>query len=166
MDEQKNEITVYDTINTLSKKIGIDDGNDKTIIEVELTDKPEIKSLNLKSGSWEGKEPWFVIDEKNKIHAMVSIDTLAKMVENLKNLGRENFELRLEKTIWKNLPVDFGDVWVVAMDEVKKMAKKSENAQAIKVDIEKLVENIKHTHPSLFVDLKGIYNNMTYHEIR
>ncbi|MDR0407488.1 MAG: DUF2603 domain-containing protein [Campylobacteraceae bacterium] len=160
MNENKNEITVYDKINTISKNIGINDKEDKTILEVELTDNPDVKSLNLKSGSWEAKEPWFVIDEKQKIHTMVSLDTLTKMVENLKTLGQENFELKLEKTIWKHLPVDFGDVWVVAMDEIRSMAKKSNNTQAVKIDIEKLIGNIKKTHPSLFVDLKGIYNNI------
>jgi hypothetical protein len=159
MDENKNEITLYDRIDTISKNIGIGDKDDKTILEVELTDNPDVKSLNLKSGSWESKEPWFVIDEKKKIHALVSLDTLTKMIENLKTFGQENFELRLEKTIWKHLPVDFGDVWVVAMDEIKNMAKKSDNVQAVRIDIERLVENIKKKHPSLFVDLKGIYNN-------
>jgi hypothetical protein len=163
MDENKNEVTIYDKINTISKKIGIDDKDDKTILEVELTDNPDVKSLNLKSGSWEAKEPWFVIDEKQQIHTMVSLDTLTKMVENLKSLGQENFELKLEKTIWKHLPVDFGDVWVVAMDEIRNMAKKSDNAQAVKIDIEKLIGNIKKKHPSLFVDLKGIYNNIAPH---
>ncbi|MDR1285671.1 MAG: DUF2603 domain-containing protein [Campylobacteraceae bacterium] len=160
MDESKNEITVYDKINTISKNIGINDKDDKTILEVELTDNPDVKSLNLKSGSWEAKEPWFVIDEKKKIHTMVSLDTLTRMIENLKTLGQENFELKLEKTIWKHLPVDFGDVWVVAMDEIRRMAKKSDNTQAVKIDIEKLIGNIKKAHPSLFVDLKGIYSNI------
>ncbi|MDR1975849.1 MAG: DUF2603 domain-containing protein [Campylobacteraceae bacterium] len=159
--EKKNEIAIYDKIDKLSKKIGIEDEGNKTILEVELTDNPDIKSLSLKSGSWEAKEPWFVIDEKKKIHTLISLDTLTKMVENLKTMGQENFELKLEKTIWKHLPVDFGDVWVVAMDEIRHMAKNSQNAQAVKLDIEKLVANIKKKHPSLFVDLKGLYNNMT-----
>lgn len=162
--ENGNEITVYDKIDKLSKKIGIENEDGKTILEVELTDNPDIKSLSLKSGSWGAKEPWFVIDEKKKIHALVSLDTLTKMVENLKGLGQENFELKLEKTIWKHLPVDFGDVWVVAMDEIKNMAKTSQNAQAVKLDIEKLVSNIKKKHPSLFVDLKGLYD-ITQHDI-
>ncbi|MDR1615167.1 MAG: DUF2603 domain-containing protein [Campylobacteraceae bacterium] len=156
--ENENKIAIYDEIDKISKKTGIDDESIKTILEVEITDNPDIKSLILKSGSWEAKEPWFVIDEKKKIHALISIDTLTKMVENLKTLGQENFELKLEKTIWKHLPVDFGDVWVVAMDEIKNMAKTSQNAQAVKVDIEKLIANIKKKHPSLFVDLKGLYN--------
>jgi hypothetical protein len=160
MNETKNKVTPYDEINALSKKIGIEDKDGKTILEVELTDNPDIKSLSLKSGSWEAKEPWFVIDEKKKIHAMISLDTLTKMVENLKTLGQENFELKLEKTIWKYLPIDFGDVWVVAMDEIKNMAQNSKNAQAVKLDIDKLVSDIKRKHPSLFVDLRGLHNNM------
>lgn len=169
MSEEKNEVTLYDaaidTIDTISKKIGIDEES-KTVLEVETTDNPDIKSLSLKSGSWEGKEPWFVIDEKKKIHAMLSVDTLSRMVENLKTLGQENFELRLEKTIWKNLPVDFGDVWVVAMDEIKNIAQNSKNAHSVKLDIDKLISNIKQKHPSLFVDIKGLYNNIVTHEIR
>ncbi|MFV0482218.1 MAG: DUF2603 domain-containing protein [Campylobacteraceae bacterium] len=156
--EKKNELTVYDKIDNLAKKIGIDSG--KTVLEVETTDNPDVKQVSLKSGSWEAAEPWFVIDEKKKVHALVSMDTLTKMVENLKNSNQENFDLKLERTIWKNFPVDFGDVWVVAMDEIKNMAKKSKDAKAIKIDLDRLVGDIKKKHPALFVDINAIQDNM------
>ncbi len=50
-----NELSVFEIINEISKDIGLD--GDKTVIEIEKTDNPDIKKLNLMSGSWSAKEP-------------------------------------------------------------------------------------------------------------
>lgn len=157
--ESKSEVTLYEKIDTISKKIGLEDSG-KTILEVATTDNLEVKEVHLKSGTWEDGEPWFVIDENKKLHALVSIDTLTKMINSLKNLNQDNFDLKLERTIWQHFPIDFGDVWVVAMDEIKNMAKKSDKAHSVKIDLNKLVSDIKKKYPSLFIDINAIHNNM------
>lgn len=156
--DNHNNLLIYKKIDAISKKIGFSDKNEKTIIEIEETDNPDVKNIKLTKGSWDTREPWFAIDENRKIHALLSMETLLKIMEALKMTQQENFNLKLEKTIWQNIPIDFQDVWVVAMDEIKKIAGTSQESQkSISIDIEKLVQNIKKEHPNLFLDLKNIH---------
>jgi len=151
-----NDLSVFEMINIISKDIGLD--GDKTVIEIENTDNPEVKKLNLKSGSWNAKEPWFVVDENQKLHTMMSINSVNKIVENFRSTQEENFNLKLEKTIWQNIPIDFQDVWAVAMDEIKSMAThKDKDTKVINVDLEELITKIKAEHPNLFLNLKDLH---------
>lgn len=159
MNEKNKELAIYEKIDNVSKNIGLGDSK-KTVLRVKITDNPDIKEVHLTTGSWDDGEPWFVIDENEKVHALVSLDTLTKMVKNLNVAHQENFDLKLERTIWQHFPIDFGDVWVVAMDEIKKMAKKSDKAMAVKLDLDKLISDIKKKHPSLFVDINAMQMNM------
>ena len=150
-----SELTALDMINGISREIGLDE--DKTVLEVESTDNPDVKRLSLKSGSWSANEPWFVIDENQKLHAMMTIKSVNKIVENFRATQEENFQLKLEKTIWQNIPIDFHDVWSVAMDEIKTLAAKDDTkAKVINIDLERLVNKIKHKHPNLFLNLKDL----------
>jgi hypothetical protein len=151
-----NELSAVEMINIISKDIGLD--GDKTVIEIENTDNPDVKRLNLKSGSWSANEPWFVVDENQKLHTMMSINSVNKIVENFRATQEENFNLKLEKTIWQNIPIDFKDVWAVAMDEIKSMAiQEGDEAKVINVDLEELISKIKAEHPNLFLNLKDLH---------
>ncbi len=151
-----NELSVFELINEISKDIGLD--GDKTVIEIEKTDNPDVKKLNLMSGSWNAKEPWFVVDENKKLHTMMSMNSVNKIIENFRATQEENFNLKLEKTIWQNIPIDFQDVWSVAMDEIKSMAtQETKEIKVINVDLEELISKIKLEHPNLFLNLKDLH---------
>lgn len=156
---RKEEIDMFDKIEEIKEYVGDDGKKYETVIEVEDTDNPDIKTLNLKSGSWSGKEPWFVIDENQKLHTMLSIDSIHKLIENFKKLQQDNFDLKLEKTILQHVPIDYQDVWVVAMDEIKKLADRHGNEKSLNVDLEKLLRKIKKEHPNLFLNLKDLFTN-------
>jgi len=151
--KKKKELSIYEMINEISRDMNVDD---RTVIEIENTDNPEIKRLSLKSGSWEASEPWFIVDEDKKIHTMMSMDSITKIINNFKASQQENFNLKLEKTIWQNVPIDFQDVWAVAMDEIKSMTKNNGGSKVVNVDLESLVAKIKKEHPNLFLDLKDL----------
>lgn len=149
------QLTVLDMIDKISNEISPDE--DKTVVEIEKTDNPEVKKLNLKSGSWSANEPWLIVDEDKKLHTMISIESINKIIDNLKTVQEENFNLKLEKSIWQNIPIDFQDVWSVAMDEVKNIAaKENKDTKVISVDLEHLINKIKQKHPNLFISLKDL----------
>ncbi len=53
--------------------------------------------------------------------------------------------MRLEKAIYQQIPVDFNDVWTVAMDEIKQKAQNG--TMEVSIDLEKLISKIKQEHP-------------------
>jgi len=156
-EEKKKEL--IKKVDTLSKSLGFGE-HDKTLFEIKKTDNPNVKELHLKSGSWESEDPWFAIDEEDtkKAYAFIPSDSFSQMLKVLKQAQKENFDLKLEKTIWQNVPNDFDDVWVVAMDEIRNLAQKEGN-KPVSIDLEKLITDIKEEHPNLFINLKDFYPN-------
>lgn len=151
----KNE--TYKKINEVSEAFGIRD-DEKTIFEIVTSGDINEKKLMLKSGSWGATEPWFGIDEANNLHTMVSIKSLSNLIQAYKRALKENFDLRLEKSIWQHVPVDFGDVWMVCMDEIKSIASENENSKNLDIDLDFVVDKVKKKYPNLFVDLKDFIN--------
>ncbi|MFK5882270.1 MAG: DUF2603 domain-containing protein [Sulfurospirillum sp.] len=161
----KKDISVFDKLDSIDEYFGSNKKKYETVIEIEDTDNPDVKMLSLKSGSWDNKEPWFVIDENQKLRAMVSIDTMNKLIENFRELQQNNFDLKLEKTILQHVPIDYQDVWTVAMDEIKKLALKKNNSKTVNIDLEKLLRKIKKEHPNLFLNLKDLFANQSTQQI-
>ena len=141
----------FKMIEKISKSLTIRKQKEQTVLEIVAGEDEHSKHLRLKNGSWDNtKEPWLVYDENQKLHALLSIETLSKMVEHYKKAEQEALFLKLEKSILQHLPLDFQDVWAVAMEEIGK-SKKNE------IDFDKLVKKIKKEHPNLFLDLKDFY---------
>ena len=141
----------FKMIEKISKSLTIRKQKEQTVLEIVAGEDEHSKHLRLKNGSWDNtKEPWLVYDENQKLHALLSIETLSKMVEHYKKAEQEALFLKLEKSILQQLPLDLQDVGAVAMEEIGK-SKKNE------IDFDKLVKKIKKEHPNLFLDLKDFY---------
>ncbi len=162
---EKKIQNALDKINLLSKKMGLDEKEEKTILNLEDTSDSNKKILTLQSGDWNDKEPWFIIDQDGKIHTMLSLDTLLYIINALRVAQEENFNLKLEKSIWQNVPIDFQDVWVVAMDEIKKQLKDSKDKKSLNIDIDKVLKDIKKKYPNLFLNLDKYLSGVNQEEM-
>ncbi|MDO4674212.1 DUF2603 domain-containing protein [Campylobacter sp.] len=134
----------------------------QVILELEHGQKEDEKILRLKNGDFNGAHPWFVIDEEDKIHTMIPLKTLTNLLESLKKIQRDNFELRLEKALYQQVPLDFNDAWAVAMDAIKRLGK--EGFLEAGLDLDKLVKELKKEHPNLFVDVESVVQKMRENE--
>ena len=141
-------------INKLAADLGVENPAGVTVVRLEDTEDPNKKTLELVQGSWENKAPWFVVDKNDRVFALSSIESVLQLIKSLNEAKYENFNLKLEKAILENLPVDFNDVWVVAMSEIQKRLAESKNKNVPDIDIKKLVRDIKKNHPNLFLNLK------------
>ena len=155
--EEKQNVELMKKINALSKSLGFTQEK-QTLVKIKKTDDKKVKELHLENGNWESSEPWFAVDDDDdkKAYAFIPADTFSQMLEALRKTSQENFNLKLEKTIWQNVPIDFEDVWVVALEEVRTHAQKEDPNKPVSIDLDKLLERIKNEHPNLFINLKEL----------
>lgn len=149
MGEVKNN-----DLDRLSKIAGLNPA-EKTVVRIRNTDDENKKILELVEGSWNGKHPWFLIDEQEEYYALIPAKTLGGVFNKLKSSQEENFKLNLEKAILQNMPIDFEDVWVVAIKEIQKLSQK-DGARFEGSDLSAIVRQIKEEHPNLFFHLSDL----------
>ena len=121
----------------------------RTTFELEDMDNNQMK-LSYK-GKANLNTPWFGM-YGDKPCALVPAELFEAVINALKNAQKENFELKLERSILQNLPIDFGDVWTVAIEEIKKANYKKEP------NLDRLIAKIKKEHPNLFLDMRSLVN--------
>lgn len=138
-----------------SEILGLEN-TDKTIFEILPNEQNNEKTLSLKLGSWQNSKPWFGIDEKGKVQILIDLDVFLNVVSMYKDASREIFKLKLERSILERMPTDFNDVWVVCMNEIKKLDSKDENFNLLNLNFDAIVEKVRSEHPNLFVDIKDL----------
>jgi len=162
---EAEENRLIEKIDNLSKKMGFEN-NEKTIFEMCNTDNPEIKELIHKSGEWSESKPMFIYDKDNPDHAYVfiSAESFANLLNTLQATNQENFDLKLEKAIWKQTPADFHDVWIVALDRIQKIIHEQKaNGEPHKINLDQLISDIKREHPALFINLAELLGDSAQH---
>jgi delta-aminolevulinic acid dehydratase/porphobilinogen synthase len=102
----------------------------------------ECKDLELLEGDL--NEPMWVMVTPNKdLKVVLSPEEYISMMETLKSVMKENLELKLEKAILSEFPIDYDDVKAVVLEEMKDSDK----------SIKEIVEKVKLEHPNLFYNL-------------
>ncbi|NPA28972.1 MAG: DUF2603 domain-containing protein [Epsilonproteobacteria bacterium] len=144
----------FKRIEGVAKRLGVADPQNRPVLQLRRGEKENERVLELKRGSWDDAEPWFVIDEEGRLMVMTSAESMQGMVHAVRHMGEEVFKSRLEKAIARELPVDFHDVWAVAMDRLRHRIQEGETTAA--VDLGELVRQIKRDHPNLFYSLKDL----------
>ena len=145
----------FKEIDLVAKRLGMPTPSDRPVLEIKPGEDNGHRILELKRGSWDDKQPWFVIDENGELLILSTAEAMMGIMTSLQHMGEEVFKARLERAIAKELPIDFHDVWTVAMHELQQRLKKS-SKEAASVDLENLVKSIKRKHPNLFYSLKDL----------
>jgi len=147
---------LLDNIGKMAQELGINAPEEITVVKIKETEDPDKKILELIQGEWDSKAPWFVIGDDNRVYVLSSLESIMELINSLRKTKYENFNLKLEKAILENLPVDFNDVWVVAMQEIQNRLANTQDKQLLDIDIKRLIQDIKKNHPNLFLKLKDL----------
>ena len=142
-------------IDAVAARLGMPKPSERPVLEIRPGESENQKVVELKRGSWGDEHPWFVIDEEGRLLVLTSAEAMMGIMQSLQHMGEEVFKARLERAIAKELPIDFHDVWTVAMHELQQRMKES-GGKAAQVDLENLVRSIKRKHPNLFYSLKDL----------
>jgi 6-pyruvoyl-tetrahydropterin synthase len=86
----------------------------------------------------------WIVNVGDKIKIAIDVDEYLSMMENMKKVLKDNFELRLEKAILSEFPIDYDDVKAVVLEELKNSDK----------SIEEVVSKVKMEHPNLFYNIE------------
>ena len=88
--------------------------------------------------------PLWVIEIDNKFKIAMDVEEYIELMEMSKKILKENLDLKLEKAILSEFPIDYDDVKAVVLEEMKKDNQKS---------IDEVVHKIKLEHPNLFYNI-------------
>ena len=86
---------------------------------------------------------WVVITPDKKLKVAIDVDEYISMMDALKKAMKENIDLKLEREILSEFPIDYEDVKAVVLEEMKESDK----------SIKEIVEKVKLEHPNLFYNL-------------
>lgn len=140
----KKLINSLKIIENISHTLGISD-RERITFDIEEVSSNELR-VRIVNGTKNFKSPWFAIKNEEP-YIFMPAEILDMVFRMLRTAQKESFELRLERSIWQHMPIDFGDVWRVAMDELAR------GNFAKEPDLEKLIAKIKQEHPNLFMDM-------------
>jgi len=114
---------------------------EKIAKQVESNTIVECKNPELQKGSL--NSPLWVMKTPNGPKVVLDVDEYMELMENLKQIMKENFELKLEKAILSEFPIDYDDVKAVVLEELKNSDK----------SINEAVRKVKIEHPNLFYNI-------------
>ena len=115
----------------IAKKLNV---NEKTIIKCNDV---EVVEGDINNNLW-------ILEVEDKLKVALDVDEYINLMENMKKIMKENLELKLERAILSEFPVDFDDVKAVVLEEMKHNNDKS---------IDEIIDKVKLEHPNLFMNI-------------
>ena len=82
--------------------------------------------------------PYCFKDSNNEEYYLLPSHIIKTLLESAKKLQRDKYLFQLEQEIHKNMPIDFEDVWCIAIKEIGKNFQK---------DPKRLITNIRKRYP-------------------
>lgn len=146
---------LHNHLSQIAEKMGIDPA-EMTVVKMSPGSDERHRQLELLQGGWNQEQPWIMVDEEDQVYALTSVESISKIVRLLSVSQSENFQHKLEKAIWQQLPIDFEDVWEVTMDRIRTMARTQSDSTIVSIDLDWLVNEIKQKYPNLFYHLDQI----------
>ena len=110
----------------------------------KLDSKTIVKCKDLELIEGDLKNPLWIMQTDNDIKVVLDVNEYVQIMKMNEKLLKENFELKLERAILSQFPIDYDDVKAVVLKEMKKNSDK---------DLEEIVDQIKLEHPNLFYSL-------------
>ncbi|TLD85031.1 DUF2603 domain-containing protein [Helicobacter sp. MIT 11-5569] len=131
----------------LEKQASIKQHNHYETIKEVLRHK-NTESLTYDS-TLENNAIYTLLDNNAQEFYLISKKTMQDLMIEIKNLENDKYLFRLEKEIYKNMPLDFDDVWCIALKEIKNYKKEPKI----------VVKNLKKRYPYLFVDFLNQFDS-------
>ncbi|WP_456479330.1 DUF2603 domain-containing protein [Nautilia sp.] len=123
---------------------------EKIAEKLNIKNKTVVKCDGCEVVEGDLNSPLWILTVGDKIKIALDADEYMELMETLKSVMKENFELKLEKAILSEFPVDYDDVKAVVLEEMKR----NESAS-----IHEILDKVKLEHPNLFynLDLEKIF---------
>ena len=108
--------------------------------------------LAMERGGFSKEDLSFLRDDEGEEYVVFPQKLFVRLLTRIRNIQEEKLIMKLEKDIISQMPIDFDDVWCIALKEIKNYKK----------DPKKIIQNIKKRYPYLFVnfDLNNSMNNI------
>ena len=103
-----------------------------------------VKCKNLEVVEGDKSAPFWFMEIDDKLKVVLDAKDYIDLMNSLKQVMKENFELKLEREILSEFPIDYEDVKAVVLEKMKE-----DSSLAIK----DVVEKVKTEHPNLFFEL-------------
>ena len=103
-----------------------------------------VKCKNLEVVEGDKSAPFWFMEIDDKLKVVLDAKDYIDLMNSLKQVMKENFELKLEREILSEFPIDYEDVKAVVLEKMK---------EDNKLSIKDTVKKVKVEHPNLFFEM-------------
>lgn len=107
--------------------------------------------LEMVRGGLDSEEICHIQGAGGEEYVMLPKSLMVGLLSLLQKGDEEKLRLSLEREILQQMPIDFEDVWAVALEEIERTP-----LSLSSVDTKRLVHGIKRRHPNLFFQLSDL----------